>query len=124
MYCHRYGSNASLYFTGQLQHQAVAGNVELGSTHVLVFFKTPPVPLPPTDVLYCHVVDRETHINKICAVWSAWCIVNYAAALSHLRQSETQCLISQVSFKSCGRNIDLCIALLLLLLLLLQECAL
>lgn len=80
MYCHCYSCNALLYFTGQLQHQAVGCNVELGSSHR--FFPSPALSL---DVLYCHVVDREKHINKICAVWSAWCIVNYAAALSNLR---------------------------------------
>lgn len=113
MDCHCYSRNALLYFTGQLQHQAVGCNVELGSSRVLVFvlfFSS----CPASRVLYCHVVDREKHINKICAVWSAWCVVNYTAALSHLgaigdAMSHKQSVI-QVMWQEC-RFVLICIRL-------------
>lgn len=84
MYCCCYSRNALLYFTGQVQHQAVVCSVELWQLSCFLFFFVSPSALP-LGVLYCHVVDREKHINKTCAVWSARCIVNYAAVLSNLR---------------------------------------
>lgn len=107
MYCHCYSRNALLYFTGQLQHQPVGCDVEFGSSGGVFLFP----PALPLDVLYCHVVDPEKHINKICAVWSVWCVVNYTAALSNLRAigDAMSHKPSVVQFKSCGRGIDLCV---------------